>query len=76
MDTIDLICLDCEHFCSNNNDGILCGCRAFPKGIPYDYPINNKHDKIIKKEPPGTIVGIQYPEGQVGDYIYKPLKTN
>jgi len=52
----EFICFGCEHFCSNNDDGLRKGCRAFPDGIPTD-EIGGKHshDKII--------------EGQVGDLI-------
>ena len=52
MDRISPICLTCVHFGKPNGSG----CRAFPEGIPYGYPPNNKHDKIIK--------------GQTGKYTY------
>ena len=56
MDAIDHICLKCKHFEKPNG----FGCRAFPDGIPYGYPSNNKHDKPIK--------------GQTGDYVFTPVE--
>jgi hypothetical protein len=73
MEWINFICLNCKHFNSNNPDGLLQGCRAFPDGIP-DEPImsiypdgsvvdeqvfKNKHDSKLK--------------GQIGDYLYDPI---
>ena len=52
MDIENNICLTCEHF--GEPDGF--GCKAFPEGIPYGYPPNNKHEKIL--------------EEQIGDYVY------
>lgn len=57
MDIINPICLSCAHYGKPND----YGCRAFPEGIPYGYPPNNKHDKPIK--------------GQTGNYVYTPLKN-
>ena len=44
MDPINFICFSCEHFGKPNGSG----CRAFPDGIPYGYPPNNKHSKPLK----------------------------
>ena len=54
------ICQGCDHFCSNNDDGLLTGCRAFPDGIPSFIENKHSHDKII--------------EGQVGTFVYTPSK--
>ena len=54
------ICLICEHFCLNNDDGIFMGCRAFPDGIPHDIGNDHDHDNVIK--------------GQIGDYVFTPAK--
>ena len=54
-------CFKCEHFCLNNHDGLSCGCRAFPKGIPYDFNCS-KHLTVV--------------EGQVGDFVFKELKKD
>ena len=55
------ICFGCDHWCSNNDEGLRGGCRAFPDGIPTEF-IGGKHshDKIIKS--------------QTGDYVYTPAK--
>lgn len=55
MEEENLICLNCKHYEKPNG----YGCRAFPEGIPYSFPPNNKHDKPL--------------EGQEGDYIYTPV---
>lgn len=58
----DLICFICDHFVENNLDeNLLCGCRAYPDGIPYLYPPHNKHAGILK--------------GQTGKFIYVPAKS-
>lgn len=54
----DNLCFKCEHFCSNNYDGLGCGCRAFPNGIPDDVKCW-QHTCIF--------------EGQVGTYVFKEL---
>lgn len=55
-------CHICEHFCRNNNDGLGCGCRAFPDGIPEEARAGYSHDSII--------------QGQVGDYVFTPRDEN
>ena len=55
----NLICFDCEHWCTNNPDGLDGGCRAYPNGIPYKYPPDNKHEKPF--------------DGQKGDYVFKKV---
>jgi len=57
------ICFGCDHFCLNNEDGLFCGCRAFPDGIPrkYDIGLPHSHDVVI--------------DGQVGDFVYTPAKA-
>ena len=57
------ICLGCDHFCSNNDDGLLEGCRAFPKGITRRFRIydSHSHDKPV--------------EGQENDFVYTPAKS-
>ena len=54
------ICQGCDHFCTNNSDGLLMGCRAFPEGIPRFIENKHSHDKII--------------EGQFGTFVYTPTK--
>jgi hypothetical protein len=58
MIDIDNICLVCEHFCLNNHDeNLMCGCRAFPEGIPQTVHEPHSHDRVIT--------------GQIGDFVYK-----
>jgi hypothetical protein len=59
MDEKIFYCGKCVHFCLNNNDGLMSGCRAFPDDIPYGLS-GKDHTKIIK--------------GQKGDYVYTPIK--
>ena len=56
------ICQGCDHFCTNNKDGLSIGCRAFPSGngIPSFIEDKYSHDKVI--------------EGQVGNFVYTPSK--
>ena len=54
------ICMGCDHFCDNNDDGLTIGCRAFPDGILNKIGLKHSHDAVI--------------EGQVGDYVYTPSK--
>ena len=54
------ICFICDHFCRNNDDGLMMGCRAFPNGIPDDIGNEHDHDNVIK--------------GQIGDYVFTPAK--
>jgi len=61
------ICMGCEHFCHNNEDGLGIGCRAYPKGIPSTdigdgdvIEMEHSHDKVR--------------DNQVGDYVYMPAK--
>lgn len=58
MDPINLICTSCQHYQKPNG----FGCQAFPDGIPYDFPPNNKHDKPLK--------------GQTGTFVYAPEKKD
>lgn len=55
MDPINLICLHCQHYEKPNG----FGCRAYPDGIPYNYPPDNKHSAPL--------------EGQKGDFVYTPM---
>lgn len=57
MDSKDYICLSCIHYEKPNG----YGCRAFPEGIPYGYPPNNKHNQILS--------------GQVGNFVYTKEET-
>ena len=63
MQSPNNICLGCDHFAANNNDGLIRGCRAFPNGIPYKYGLGkqNFHDYIL--------------EEQDNDYVYTPAKN-
>jgi len=61
METINPICDKCIHLASNNNDGLMHGCRAFPDGIPNSILFSNKHNKKHKF--------------QKGDFIYTPIKA-
>lgn len=61
MDTIDLICFNCIHFHSNNKDGLMNACRAFPDGIPDSILESNNHNRIIG--------------GQKNDFVYTPIDT-
>ena len=54
------ICWGCEHYCLNNDDNLLCGCRAFPDGMLDWIGNDHSHDTIIK--------------GQIGDYVYTPAQ--
>lgn len=56
MEAINSICLSCIHFEKPNG----YGCKAYPEGIPYGYPPNNKHDKPIKD--------------QTGNFVYTPVE--
>jgi hypothetical protein len=56
MEVIDDICLRCAHFEKPNG----VGCRAFPDGIPFGYPPNNRHDLPFKN--------------QTGNYVFSPVK--
>jgi len=58
------ICIGCVHFCSNNDDGLLMGCRAFPDGIPMIIGGLYSHDKVFK----GDIIY----SSQDNDYVYMP----
>ena len=61
IDTSKAICYRCEHSAENNLDpDLLCGCRAFPNGIPREMLLANRHDKPV--------------EGQIGDYVFKQAK--
>ena len=55
------ICMGCDHFCLNNNDDMIYGCRAFPEGIPDNIGYFHSHDVVI--------------DGQVGDFVYTPAKA-
>lgn len=55
-------CFVCEHFCRNNDDGLLCGCRAFPNGIPEEAMDGFNHSHIL--------------EGQIGEYVFTPRDEN
>jgi len=59
---IESICFSCDHWGSNNYDGLI-GCRAFPGGIPRRFYIDDphSHDKPF--------------EGQDNDYVYMPAKS-
>lgn len=57
MDQENLICLRCEHFRKPNG----YGCRAFPDGIPYGFPPDNKHALPFKK--------------QTGNFVFSPEKA-
>ena len=63
MDRIYDICFGCDHFCSNNDDKLLAGCRAFPypDGIPDDIGDVYSHDIVL--------------EGQTTDFVYTPAKN-
>ncbi|MDR0814324.1 MAG: hypothetical protein LBN37_01075 [Bacteroidales bacterium] len=76
MEVLNLICFNCIHFCENNNDGLLSGCRAFPDGIPDSVMFVNEHNKPLKPyEPKEDISSLDPPlEGQKGDYVYTPIK--
>lgn len=41
----DFICFNCKH----NVPGEP-GCKAFPKGIPEEIIVSNKHDKPLKNQ--------------------------
>ena len=56
----DDICSVCDHFCLNNSDGLLEGCRAFPNGIPRAIEAPGSHDTVK--------------EGQVGNFVFTPTK--
>jgi hypothetical protein len=56
----NFICFECEHWNSNNPDGLDTGCRAFPNGIPQKYPQENEHKQPF--------------EEQKGDYVFKKVK--
>jgi len=62
------ICWGCDHFCTNNDDGILGGCRAFPGDID-SHIIGDlySHDKPIEGNN-------RYPR-QDNDYVYMPAKS-
>ena len=62
MQSPNNICFGCDHFCSNNSDRLVRGCRAFPDGIPYKYGLGKEHfhDKVL--------------DGQVEDFVYTPAK--
>ena len=61
IDISKTICDKCELAIGNNLDpDLLCGCRAFPNGIPREMLLANRHDKPV--------------EGQTGDYVFKPAK--
>ena len=45
---------------NNTDPELLCGCRAFPNGIPREILLANRHDKPV--------------EGQIGDYVFKQAK--
>lgn len=53
------LCDSCIHNYLNNDEGI-CGCRAFPNGIPDEAKYGHNHHKILK--------------GQVGDYVYREAR--
>ncbi|KAA6302929.1 MAG: hypothetical protein EZS26_000824 [Candidatus Ordinivivax streblomastigis] len=76
MEVLDLICFNCTHFCDNNNDGLLSGCRAFPDGIPDSIMFTNQHNKPLKPYSTEKYLSSLDPpiEGQKGDYIYIPIK--
>ena len=55
------ICFGCDHFCDNNDDGLLEGCRAFPDGIPTEkIGAKHSHDKKLKN--------------QNNEFVYKPAE--
>ncbi len=63
IDFSKTLCYRCEHSVGNNLDSdLLCGCRAFPNGIPREMQLANRHDKPV--------------EGQTGDYVFKQAKHN
>jgi len=66
MQWINNICFGCEHWCNNNDDGLLMGCRAFPKGIPDEIGGEHTHDSVFW--------GNNLYKRQVGDYVYTPAK--
>ena len=55
-------CQICEHFCRNNNDGLLFGCRAFPDGIPDSVRDGYLHNAVVA--------------GQVGNFVFKQRDEN
>jgi len=63
---IERICSGCDHLCSNNDDGLRMGCRAFPKGIPDDIGDIHSHDTVF--------MGDGLYSRQAGDYVYTPAK--
>lgn len=62
MYTTDPQCFICEHFCLNNNDGLLFGCRAFPDGIPDSVHNGYCHNEVV--------------DNKVGDYVFTPRDDN
>lgn len=50
------LCDDCVHNFLNNDEGV-CGCRAFPNGIPEEAHYGHAHHNTIS--------------GQNGDYVYR-----
>jgi len=56
------ICSSCDHYCTNNDDDLLMGCRAFPKGIPYHLHIEDTHSHDIPFREQGN------------DFVYMPAK--
>lgn len=54
MTVENLICEKCKHKLGDDSDN---WCKAF-EDLPYEFPLENKHDKIIK--------------GQTGTYVFEP----
>ena len=66
MQWINNICFGCDHFCSNNDDRLTMGCRAFPDGIPDVIGGQHTHDEVF--------IGDGLWKHQVGVFVYTPAK--
>ena len=66
MKRINNICFGCDHFCINNDDNLLCGCRAFPEGIPDMIGGLHTHDDVF--------IGNHLWRPQLGNFTYTPAK--
>lgn len=62
MQIANPLCNVCKHMCFNNNDGLTCGCRAFPNGIVDEAKGGYNHREIIS--------------GQIGNFVYEEANYN